>query len=270
MKTLKTYIKFLFFLPVLASCTKVIDLNLNNTAGELVIEGNITNVAGPQIIKLSQNVPFSTTNVYPPVSGAKVTVSDQAGHSYSFTEGPSGTYTIAGLVGIAGNTYNMLVAVNSKNYQASSVMPAPVLLDSITSKDDEFNTSKHDKVITAYFQDPAGIANQYKFVMYVNNVQAKDIYTINDQFNDGRYVTIDLREDDSNTGSDAGIHSGDTVTVEMQCIDKPIYTYWFTLQQQGNGPGGGVTPSDPPTNITPTTLGYFSAHTTQTKTIVVK
>jgi hypothetical protein len=57
----------------------------------------------------------------------------------------------------------------------------------------------------------------------------------------------------------------------MQCIDKPVYTYWFTLMQQGdNGPGGGVTPADPPSNITPTVLGYFSAHTTQSKTIVVK
>jgi hypothetical protein len=42
------------------------------------------------------------------------------------------------------------------------------------------------------------------------------------------------------------------------------------MQEQTNGPGGGVTPSNPPTNITPVTLGYFSAHTTQSKTIVVK
>jgi hypothetical protein len=271
MKAFKTYIKFLLFLPVLASCTKVIDLKLGNNTGDLVIEGNITNVAGAQTIKLSQNVAVSTTNTYPPVTGATVTVSDQTGNNYSFTEGPAGTYTVNNLAGLTGSTYTMNVLAASKTYKASSVMPAPVTLDSLTSKDNEFNTSKHKKVITVYYQDPIGVANQYRFVMYVNNVQAKDIYAFNDQFNDGRYVSIDLRENDSSDGNDAGIYAGDKVTVEMQCIDKPVYTYWYTLMQEGNnGPGGGVTPSDPPNNITPTALGYFSAHTTQTKTIIVK
>ena len=101
--------------------------------------------------------------------------------------------------------------------------------------------------------------------MYVNGVQVKSVFTINDDFTDGRYVNLDLQE------NDIDIFTGDTVKLEMQCIDKNMYTYWFTLQQQKiNGPGGGVTPSNPPTNISPATLGYFSAHTTQTKTIVVK
>ncbi|HEY0244919.1 MAG TPA: DUF4249 domain-containing protein [Mucilaginibacter sp.] len=271
MKIFKSYVTYLLFLMVLSSCTKVIDLNLGNNTGELVIEGNLTNVAGPQAVKLSKNVSFSTSNTYPPVTGATVTVSDQAGNKYAFTEGPSGTYTVNGLAGMVGNTYTMAVSANAKTYTASSVMPAQVTLDSLTSKNDEFNTSKHKKVITVYYRDPVGVANQYRFVMYVNNVQAKDVYVFNDQFNDGRYVSIDLREDDSSNGNDTGIFAGDTVTVEMQCIDEPIYTYWYTLmQQENNGPGGGVTPSNPPTNITPVTLGYFSAHTTQRKTIVVK
>ena len=77
-------------------------------------------------------------------------------------------------------------------------------------------------------------------------------------FQDGRYVSLDLLE------NDIDIYPADTVKVEMQCIDKPVYTYWFTLMQQSTeGPGGGVTPANPPSNITPLTLGYFSAHTSQ-------
>ena len=46
--------------------------------------------------------------------------------------------------------------------------------------------------------------------------------------------------------------------------------YWFSLmQQQGNGPGGGTTPSNPPSNFDNNALGYFSAHTTQVKQIIV-
>jgi hypothetical protein len=270
MKTLRTTL-YLISLLALASCTKVIDLKLGNDTGKLVIEGNITNTAGSQVIKLSTNVPFSNTNTYPPVSGATVSVSDQAGNSYPFTEGPSGTYSNSLLTGIPGNTYTMTVVTGSKTYTATSVMPALVSLDSLTSKNEVVQTNDHKKVVTVYYQDPAGIANQYNFVVYVNKVQANDTYAFNDQFNDGRYVSIDLRENTASSSVDKGIYAGDTVTVEMQCIDKPVYTYWETLmQQETNGPGGGVSPADPPTNISPVTLGYFSAHTTQSKTIVVK
>lgn len=270
MKTFKIYSLYLFLLPVICSCTKVIDLHLGNNTGKLVIEANLTNENGQQTILLSENVPVSNTNTYPPVTGATVTVADQAGNNYPFTEGPNGTYTVNTLAGVPGNTYTMTVVTGSKTYTAKSVMPEVIPLDSLTSKNDEFNTKDHKKIITVHYHDPAGVVNQYRFVMFVNNVQVKNIYAFNDDFNDGRDVSIDLRTYNSND-KDFGIYAGDSVRVEMQSIDKSIYTYWFTLMQQGdNGPGGGVTPSDPSTNITPTALGYFSAHTTQSSTIVVK
>jgi hypothetical protein len=270
MKILKTT-TYLFLLLALASCTKVINLELGNNSGHLVIEGNISNTRGPQIIKLSTNVPFTNTNTYPPVTGATISVSDQAGNTYPFTEGPSGTYSNTHLRGAPGNTYTMTVTAGGKTYTAASTMPDPVNLDSLTAKNEVIQSNDNKKVVTVYFQDPAAVANQYRFVLYVNNVQANNIYAYDDRFINGRYVSIDLRENTSGNSTDKGIFAGDTVTVEMQCIDQPIYTYWYTLMQQGfNSPGGGVTPSNPPTNITPVALGYFSAHTTQSKTIIVK
>ena len=265
MKTIKLYITFISLTIVAASCTKVIDLKLGNDSGKLVIEGNITQATGPQYIKLSQNVPFTNTNTYPAVTGATVSVTDNEGNTYPFIESPAGTYSIGALAGVIGNTYTMTVATNGTTYTAKSTMPGFVNLDSVTSRPAIFNSGNNLRQITVHFQDPAGIANQYRFVMYVNSVQVKSIFAFNDQFSDGRYSNIDLIE------NDIDIHPGDTVKVEMQCIDKPIYTYWFTLMQQDpDGPGGGVTPSNPPTNITPASLGYFSAHTTQTQTIIVK
>ncbi|SDE05019.1 protein of unknown function [Mucilaginibacter pineti] len=270
MKTLKNIMVMLALLPALASCTKVIDLKLGNDTGKIVIEGNVTNTAGPQVIKLSRNVQVSTPNTYPPVTGATVNVSDNEGHNFIFTESTPGTYTNNALTGTAGNTYTMSVLTGTTTYQATSVMPTAVPLDSLTYKEDEINTSKHKKVLTVHYQDPAGVVNQYRFIIWVNQVQVKTIYAFNDDFTEGRYVSFDLRVRD-NDDSDFGVYAGDTVTVEMQCIDKPVYTYWYTLMQQSpNGPGGGVTPADPPTNIKPTALGYFSAHSTQSETIVIK
>jgi len=251
-------------MSVITSCTKVIDLKLGNNSGELVIEGNINNQRGPQYVKLSQNVPFSNTNTYPPVTGATVTITDNKGDNYSLTEGPAGIYSVNNVAGVSGTSYTLTVLSGGKTYTATSTMPDFVRLDSISSQNSIINNNSNKKDILVYYKDPAGVANQYRFILYVNGVQVKSVFAYNDQFNDGKYVNIDLQQDDIN------IYAFDTVTVEMQCIDKPIYTYWYTLmQEEGNGPGGSVTPSNPPTNITPVTLGYFSAHTTQSRTSVV-
>jgi len=265
MKNFKYYIVLSLIAFTITACTKVIDLKLNNNAGILVIEGNITNAFGRQFIKLSQNVPFTSANTYPPVTGATVTVSDNKGNNYQFTEGTPGTYSISPMAGIPGYTYTMKVITNGKIYTASSVMPAQVILDSLSSKESDFSNGKNQRDIIVHYADPAGATNQYRFVMYVNSVEVNSVFAYNDEFIDGRYVNLEILE------NDIKVYPGDTVKVEMQCIDKPVYTYWYTLmQQQQNGPGGGVTPSNPPTNITPATLGYFSAHTTQTTTIIVK
>ena len=265
MNSLKYTLPALFIVIIMASCTKVINLKLGNDSGKLVIEGNITDIHGPQYIKLCQNVPFTSTNTYPPVTGATVTVNDGKGNTYPFTEITPGTYASSNLRGILGYTYTMSVNTGGKTYTAMSTMPQLVVLDSISSKTDDFNKNSNTRNITVHCQDPANVANQYRFVLWVNSVQVKAVFAYDDQFIDGRSLNFDLIQ------NDVDIHPGDTAKVEMQCIDKPIYTYWYTLMQQSfDGPGGGVTPSNPPTNITPATLGYFSAHTSQSITLVVR
>ena len=264
MKTPLFYLMLFPLMLVISACDKVIDVRLDNDSDKLVIEGNITNVSGVQTIKLNTNVAFSNTNTYPPVAGAQVKVNDQAGNVYTFQESSPGIYTIPTMAGITGNTYTLTVTTNGKIYKASSTMPAQVDLSSVKAYKDNFSTDENKKKITVYYSDPKGVVNQYNFLLYVNDVQVKRVFANNDDFTDGNKVTFDLTQDD------ISIYAGDKVTVEMQSVDKTMYTYWYTLMQQGyKGPMGGVTPSNPPNNITPEVLGYFSAHTTQTKTITV-
>ncbi|MGZ3765177.1 MAG: DUF4249 domain-containing protein [Mucilaginibacter sp.] len=263
---LKYHIASLLLLLAFASCRKVIDLKLGNHTGELVIEANFTYENGTQVVKISRNVPFTNTNTYPRVTGATVSMDNHHGRITQFTEDSAGVYTVKNLGGTLGRTYTMTFIIDGQTYTADSTMPAnEVQLDSISSKNDIFGDKKNRKTITVYFKDIPNVANQYRFVMYVNKVQVKSVFAFDDEFIDGKYVNLDLQE------NDIDVFPGDTVNVEMQCLDRPIYTYWFTLaQQQMNNPGGAVAPANPPTNITPTTLGYFSAHTTQTRTLVVK
>jgi len=255
---------FTLILFIVTSCKKVINLDLGNKTGELVIEATITDQAGRQFVKLSRNVPFTNTNTYPAVTGATVSISDDAGNQYQLTEDTAGTYAINSATGIPGHTYHLSVNTGGNTYTASSVMPQLVNLDSLTFRENIFDTKNNKKMARIHFQDPPNMANQYRVAMYVNRVQVKAVFAFDDQFINGKYADLDLQQ------NDVDVFPGDTVKVEMQCIDKPVYLYWFTLaQQQANNPGGQVAPANPPTNITPSTLGYFSAHTTQSITKVV-
>jgi hypothetical protein len=270
MKNSISYIIFLFILSFLTSCERVIELELRDDTGRLVIEANIHDQPGVQTIQLSTNVRFSDQNTYPPVTGAQVSVEDDAGNNYIFREGPAGVYTSDSVAGIYGKTYSLTVVTGDSTFRASSKMPSLVKLDSVTTRKDEFGENEDAQIISVHYQDPPGIANQYRFVLYLNGVLVKRDFVNDDQFSDGRSVELDLLLGDDD--DDLEVLPGDRVEVEMQCIDKEVYTYWYSLasQQGSDGPGGSVTPADPPTNITPTSLGYFSAHTTERKSIIVK
>src|ERR1700744_6554734 len=120
---LKYYTGLLLLLILATSCKKVIDIDLRNQTGELVIEANYTNVIGPQVVTLSRNVPFTSTNTYPPVTGATVTMENHHGTITTFTEGPAGYYSVNPLGGIYGRTYTLSVVVDGKTYTADSTMP---------------------------------------------------------------------------------------------------------------------------------------------------
>jgi archaellum component FlaF (FlaF/FlaG flagellin family) len=258
----KYYVAATMLMIMAASCQKVIDLKLRNDTGKLVIEGNIVNPPGRQTVKLSQNVPFTSASTYPAVSGAAITVSNSRGNIFPFTERSAGTYS-GNFFGVPGETYTLTVKTGGQTYTAVSTMPQPVRLDSVTAQKDGFGKNDGENIIV-HFQDPSGIANQYRVILTVNGLQLNTIFAFNDDFFDGRYINLELFI------NQADIMPGDTVVVEMQCVDKPVYTYWFSLVQQDSGPGGGVSPSNPPTNITPAALGYFSAHASSFKTIVVQ
>lgn len=250
-------------LLAVSGCQKVIDLKLANAATQIVIEGNVTNVRGPQTVTISQSVPFTNTNTFPPVSGATVTINDNKGNIYKLIEGPVGTYVVNNLLGRPGTTYTLTVQVNGNTYTANSTMPPTVFFQPLTYADDSFK--KDSKLITIHYQDPANTPNQYRFIMSVNGIQVKSIFDTDDTFTDGASVDIDLYQ------SDFKIKSGDNVTVEEQCIDRSIFNYWFSLsQQQDSGAGGGTTPSNPPSNLSNNALGYFSAHTTFVEGVIIQ
>ena len=246
---------------LLLSCKKIVTLKLNNVPEAIVIQGNVTNNAGPYYVTISQPVDFYVDNSFPPVSGAAVLISNSEGQTDSLTEVSPGNYATSFIQGAPGDTYRLSVTVQGVNYTASSTMPSTVNLDSITFEENKgFGRTRISAV--ANFQDPAGERNYYQFVEYLDGVQlTKDLFVFDDRLSDGRYINYTLYNDTSY------LQPGDAVRVDLYCIDSAVYNYFFQLLQS-DGAGSfntSASPANPTSNLSNGAFGYFSAHTVSTQ-----
>jgi hypothetical protein len=248
------------------SCKKVIQVNLNDAAPQIVIEGEITNAPGPYHIKISQSVNFSATNTFPPVTGAIVRITDSTtGLDVALNETDSGVYTTPDAIeGIPEDTYKLSVIVDGKQYTASSTMPRQVNLDSISFEENIGFNNKEDIDAVVNFQDPAGLGNYYQFIESVNGRTIPNIFVFEDRLSDGKYIRQPLFNDSSY------LQKNDTLTLAMYCVDENTYNYFNTLSEvTGNNSFQSATPANPNTNISNGALGYFSAHTATSQQKIV-
>ena len=267
MKHIFYIFSFLVLIVTISSCTKVINLDLKDSDPQYVIEGMVNKDDSVHFVFISQSVLFSTNNVFPNVSGAIVTISDNLNNSEVLTEIIPGKYATAHLLGVEGRTYTLTVQIADKVFTSSSTIPQQVNLDTMVFIDNSFGGNGGKIAIPIRF-DPAGVQNNYKFDMYVSRFTKNKgwemdsaIQIQNDDFSDGLITQEPL------FGSLGAFMPNDTCKVIMTCIDKDVYKYFYSLSL--NEEGGAATPANPISNISGGCLGYFSAQTKQTSVFIV-
>lgn len=263
MKFIKASLLFLFVLTF-CSCEKVIELKLNDADIKYVVEGIITNEPGVCKVNLTQSKPFYEDNQFPGVSGAVVTVKDND-VEFFLPETQPGIYETNLINGTPGHLYQLSVTINNNVFTATSTMPSPVLLDTLYVSNGPFGEFKF---ATIGYNDPLGVSNNYRFVQYLNGVKDPAIFWQNDEFTDGRNVTIQLDTGVDKKDDPRNIQKGDSVTIEMLGIDDGVYKFWYSLFFNGGTGENIATPANPLTNITGGALGYFSAQTVDRKTVI--
>jgi len=256
---------FLLLLLPAAACKKVIQVNLNDAAAQTVITSDVTNAAGPYTVTITKTANFSATNQYPPVRGAQVVITGSDGLRDSLVETTPGIYTTTySWLGKPGTSYTLRVTAEGKTYTAVSVMPQPVVLDSVGFRADQRLKGKTTIKAVPYYQDPAGRDNYYQFTENINGIDYTDrVFVSSDRLSDGKYI-------DRALGSDTALKAGYILVLSMYCIDKGVYDYLNTLNDVSDpGNFSSVTPTNPASNFSNGALGYFSAHTFQSKQVIV-
>lgn len=261
MKTLTINISIVLALMVCltTSCEKVVDINLNDSNPQLVIEATIVSDGTPCNVRITKTVNFDATNNFPTVDNALVSLNDDAGNTENLQLTSSGLYKSSVMTGVEGRKYTLSVNVDGKNYIAISTLPIKTNLDSLWVDSLSFFGST-TYTVTPQYKDSFGVKNTYRFKLFVNGMVDKTIFVDDDEFNDGRTVSRPYF-------GDIEIETGDTLRWQMMCIDKAIYRYFFSLLTVQDGSSGA--PANPVSNFSGGCLGYFSAHTLQEKMITV-
>jgi hypothetical protein len=267
---LKSASKVLCFLGIILSsaCQKVINVDLNEAAPKIVIEGLITDRPGSYVVTLSSSGSYFNQPVLPPVSGAKVIITDNLGTIDTLGEMMPGVYVTSEIHGNPGRTYTLKVRSDNQEYSASSTMSSRVRIDSLNlskSTSQLLDFGFEDKTgipvdLYCYFRDPEE-KNFYRLKVFINDtVQVENYRLYDDQYSNG--MEIGLRV--------ARGRSGSTYRIELFSLDSKTYNYYKALEDLlYNNPFFGSTPANPNTNLSNGALGYFGTSAVSSRTITI-
>lgn len=250
---------------LLVSCNvddKIVDLPMNDGSGKIVIEGEVTNEIGPYEIKVSRSIKVTSHQDIPVVTNAKVILSDNHGQTEELTYDPQDeSYKTKNFTTTEGDTYTLSVTVDGKEYKSVSTLHKLVEIEKLEQEKDK---SDNSTFVSVFFTDPVAKGNKYVIRGQKGELGTSqyNVYS-DDQFNGGTlgyplYGKYNLNK-------------SDTLFVELQSVDAPVFDYFRVLSNLGLGDSGDIsTPANPPSNITNGALGYFSAHTTSADYIVIQ
>lgn len=234
------------------SCEKIVDLDLNPNKPRNVIDASIT-ANQPCIVILSQSQDFNNNNSYKYISGAVIELKDNLGNKEVLRESQNEAGVYFSLTrGVTNRTYTLRVSIDSEEYESTATIPNAVPIDSIYIYDLKIG-DEHMYSPCVIFDDPEDEENYYYSIMHVNRKLMRSFYLDDDKHRNGVKGVENILFFDKEDNGDEKLKAGDHIRVEMQTLDKGMYTFYETLSSVVEG-------TNPTTNIKGGALGCFKAY----------
>ena len=260
----------LYLLPffIISGCQKVINVDLNEAAPRIVIEGLVSDKRGPFTVQISRSGSYFNQPTLPKVSGATVVIKDNTGIVDTLNEMFPGIYLTRKTKGVPGRTYTLQVLSDNLIYQASSSMLDHVNIDSLTLVKSTFgrfdfeggDQNQQHYEIHCFFKDPPA-KNFYRVRVFKNDSINTESYRLyDDQYTNGQETELRV----------SSAEAGSTYRIDLESLDKSTYGYYRTLADLiYTNPFFGSTPANPNTNLSNGALGYFGACAISSRTMTV-
>lgn len=258
----------LFCILGFSSCEKVVNIDLKNAEPKIVIEGIVDNSGRPASVKITKSIFFSSTATAPTISGASVKISDNNGNNFTLLETTAGVYTNNALIGQIGKTYTLTVQNAGVTYSGKSTISRQAPIDTIYQESVTLpnstpgGSSSLGKVVSLVYTDIAGFGDNVHVVQTINGKIDNTLQVADDQFTDAGNTPYQLYPN-----VNTKLKTGDVVKIELRFIDKSVFRYLNGILEIQ---GGNTVPANPDSNLSGGCLGYFSAHTSETRTIIIQ
>ena len=258
-----TYLYIIVILVALSSCTKVIELDLNEEENKkIVVDAIFSTYPQEHEIKLSMSANYYSADAPQQVTGATVSISDGV-NTFPFTETAPGIYKSAPNAQATFETNHYLtINYNGQTYTATNYCDTVPAVDTVILEPNyvEGSTTEiKDYTIRFSTQELPGFGDNYAWKIYVNGVLRND--TIAEQISqndeywpDGTYFyQVALTNIDN-------VQSGDTITLAQHAISKETYDAFYAILYQTQYKGGifDAPPANIPTNLSEGAIGMFS------------
>ena len=251
------------------ACEEEIQIDVDEADIAVVIEGGITDLPGPHQIHISYTVPVYSNRENPPVVGAQVTISDDAGNIDTLVEISPGVYQTTFIEGVPLRTYSLSAIVDGINYEATYQMQSLDLgEDSLTYQylPGLGAFLEEGYYVSAIGQEPAGVGDYYTFKFIVNDSAydaPEDLFFFDDAVVDGNQYDFVFPYP---------VEVGDTVVVEALSMNREEYDFLVTWVREIFSAGSpfGSPPANLSNNISNSGLGFFYAHSVVRDTVIIE
>ncbi|MBT9190546.1 DUF4249 domain-containing protein [Zobellia russellii] len=239
---MRNYIKItaLSLMGLLASCTDVVDVEVQQGPTRLVIQASLDwekgTTGNEQLVKLSTSTEFFDTTNNTAVTGASVSVTnDTSGAEFIFTDQNNGEYTTTEFVPVLNQSYTLNVVHDGETYTAQeTLMPVTDITDLYQDREDGFDDEELE--LHVEFTDPANEDNYYFFKFQREGDLLPEFEVGDDEFVNGNEIDwwYELEEDEDTDKIDV-LKPGDVVAIEMYGISEAYYDYMDILIDQIGG-----------------------------------
>lgn len=277
MKALNTLLRMamaVLLMAAVSSCEDVIDPSLigtPNSTPRVVVDALLTDTSDVQEVTLTWSQPYFNNSPARPASGASLSVTEvtQAGQrtTYSFTERADkpGVYTYTGFRVQPFATYTLNFTHEGESFTASSF--APRRIEWVRSPLGYGKGERYDTLYFLFDEGTPGTDSGYRAQLEVWDSPGEDSYRLR-SFQNGQLRNkprninpyrptgaqdgfpfippVIIRLNGSGTPEDPLFKQGDTITVEIQCVDRQSDEYWNQVRIQTTN--GGLF-ADPPANV---------------------
>ena len=279
MKTISYLLSIIVLVILLISCEETLELDLQESTSNIVIEGLVTNIEGRQYVKISKTAGFYQSGPTKRVTNAEVEVTDDLGQETMFEHNPDndpnheGYYYAPGFKGEIGRSYTLSVMVNSEQYEATEKLFPVTKIDALDyrvnesqKKDPKYAGQYYE--LLSYMKEPRETVDYYLFKYFRNGQPAyflenSDIYFTND---------VGVGEDIDGFPSPVYFAATDTAKIEIYSLNRNAYLFYSDLYNLINSDGGMFTPppTNPRSNISNGAFGLFQVSAVNSFSTVIK